>query len=409
MLRPRLAVGVGARGREASADEDGEGDESILHTAQRRQFPWWVATVDCPFSSKRRSLGGPLTEWRRTRAEHISSATSWRGLQERERAPAGMRVAHDSLSLRGMRIAPKLVWVAVTVLVVAAAALDAHAITTLVGMRLAPDAHALAVASRAGDGRDVPPVPPASRSADAILARNPFDHDTSLVPAGDGPDVVATGSADLRDAPPCDGLRVVAIAASSDPEWSFAALTTTADPKGALHRRGEEVGDRKVAFVGWDRVWMQRGPALCQASLFPPKPPPTSAKELATPTVATKSSVPAAIAKGIRKNGPTDYDIDRATLDKILESQHELMAQTRVAPDTVDGRVAGLRLMGIKPDSLLGMIGLSNNDRLEAINGLDISSPEKALEAYARIRNGDRFNVRVTRDGKPMTLDYAIK
>ena len=85
------------------------------------------------------------------------------------------------------------------------------------------------------------------------------------------------------------------------------------------------------------------------------------------------------------------------------------MSQTRVAPDTVDGRVAGLRLLGIKPDSLLAMMGLSNNDRLDTINGLDISSPENALEAYARIRNGDVFSVRVTRDKKPMTIDYHIK
>jgi general secretion pathway protein C len=307
-----------------------------------------------------------------------------------------------------MRFAPKLVWTAVPLLVALAAALDAHAITTLVGVRLAPDARAL-VASHHDDERVAARAPP-PRTADAILARNPFDHLTSLLPTTPAYDPESPlASTDPRDAPPCDGLRVVAIAASSDPEWSFAALSTTADPKGTLRRRGDDVGDRRVAFVGWDRVWMAQGPSLCQASLFGPKEAPLPAKIAAVPTVATVSSVPPAIAKGIRKNGPGDYDIDRATLDKILESQHELMAQTRVAPDMIDGRVAGLRLMGIKPDSLLGLIGLSNNDRLDAINGLDISSPESALEAYARIRNGDKFDVRLTRDGKPMTIDYKIK
>ncbi len=313
-----------------------------------------------------------------------------------------------------MRIAPKLVWTAVPVLVALAAALDAHAITTLVGVQLAPDARAL-VAAHGDLGRARAPEPPKPRSADAILARNPFDHATSLLPSTVIEDDLAgvAASTDPRDAPPCEGLRVVAIAASSDPEWSFAALSTPADPKGTLRRRGDDVGERRVAFVGWDRVWMSRagsgGGSLCQTALFRPKEAPGVTKTAAIPTVAVPSSVPPALAKGIRRNGPGDYDIDRATLDRILESQHELISQTRVAPEMIDGRVAGLRLMGIKPDSLLGLIGLSNNDRLESINGLDIASPESALQAYARIRNGEKFDVRITRDGKPMTLDYKVK
>jgi general secretion pathway protein C len=310
-----------------------------------------------------------------------------------------------------MRIAPKLVWTAVPVLLALAAALDAHAITTLVGAGLAPDARALAAAhGGTGAGPANSARPP--RSADAILARNPFDHATSLAAAAAATDsFVEVGSPNPDDAPPCDGVRVAAIAASSDPEWSFAALSTTSDPKASLRRRGDAFGDRSVAFVGWDRVWLAHGVSLCQTSLFTPaaKDGGTPGKTPAVPTVSVASSVPPAIARGIRKNGPNDYDIDRATFDKILESQHELMAQTRIAPETIDGRVAGLRLLGIKPDSLLAMMGLSNNDRLEAINGLDISSPEHALEAYARIRNGDTFNVRVTRDKKPMTLDFHIK
>src|SRR4051812_14074424 len=117
-----------------------------------------------------------------------------------------------------MRFAPKLVWTAVPALVALAAALDAHAITTLVGVRLAPDPDALAASRRdPGEGKAAPdPSPP---SADPILARNPFDHLTSLLPTTpsaydpNGP----TASTDPRDAPPCEELRVVAIAASSDP------------------------------------------------------------------------------------------------------------------------------------------------------------------------------------------------
>jgi hypothetical protein len=39
-------------------------------------------------------------------------------------------------------------------------------------------------------------------------------------------------------------------------------------------------------------------------------------------------------------------------------------------------------LFGIRPDTLLGTLGLENGDRLQTINGFDMASPEKALEAY---------------------------
>ena len=61
------------------------------------------------------------------------------------------------------------------------------------------------------------------------------------------------------------------------------------------------------------------------------------------------------------------------------------------------------------PDSLLGTIGLQNGDRLETIKGFDITSPEKALEAYARLRTAGSITVAVNRKGKPVTIEYRIR
>ena len=71
--------------------------------------------------------------------------------------------------------------------------------------------------------------------------------------------------------------------------------------------------------------------------------------------------------------------------------------------------VVGVRLFGIRPDTLLGSIGLENGDRLETINGFKMSSPEKALEAYTRLRAADGLTLQVDRGGKPMTIDIKFK
>ena len=183
-----------------------------------------------------------------------------------------------------------------------------------------------------------------------------------------------------------------------------------------LRRRGGEFGGKTVHFVGWDRVWFQSGSSLCQAQLF--KQPEMQAPRRRPPRrvggrrAARKGGAPAldpALAKGIQKVSPTEFNIDRGVVDKILENQSELMRQARIVPEQENGKVVGIRLFGIRPDTLLGTLGMENGDRLQTINGFDMASPEKALEAYARLRTADKLVVQVNRRGQNMNLDYNIK
>ena len=121
------------------------------------------------------------------------------------------------------------------------------------------------------------------------------------------------------------------------------------------------------------------------------------------------SPVPPDIASRIQKISDTEFNVDRAVVDKILENQAELMRSARIVPEQKDGKVVGIRLFGIRPDTLLGTLGLQNGDRLETINGFNMASPEKALEAYARLRTASNLNVKVNRRGQTMSIDYRIK
>jgi general secretion pathway protein C len=52
---------------------------------------------------------------------------------------------------------------------------------------------------------------------------------------------------------------------------------------------------------------------------------------------------------------------------------------------------------------------MQNGDRLQTINGFEMASPEKALEAYARLRTADKLTISLNRGGKAMNLDYDIR
>jgi general secretion pathway protein C len=116
-----------------------------------------------------------------------------------------------------------------------------------------------------------------------------------------------------------------------------------------------------------------------------------------------------AIAKGIQRLGATEFAIDRGTLDRIIEAQAELMRNVQLAPERDAEKVTGLRLGGIRGGSLLATIGLENGDRLQSINGFDLTNPEKALEAFARLRTQEKLVLQVTRRGKATNLDYTVR
>jgi general secretion pathway protein C len=309
-------------------------------------------------------------------------------------------------------------------LIAVAAYFQASGITQLVGSALAPDDKSLASPAPMPVRPAAAPTPEDhAMSARWILERNPFDSVTPrpLDALPSTPDAGAAAVVDLEhyeNAPPCDGFKALIVVASPDPDWSMAALSGGGATTTKMVRTGEEIGGKTVQIVEWNRVVLSTGPSLCQIQMFRP------AKAAAAPTAATPppaapptpaavvggaSAVPADIASKIQKVSATEFNVDRQVVDKILENQAELMRSARIVPEQENGKVVGIRLFGIRPETLLGTLGLENGDRLQTINGFDMASPEKALEAYARLRTADHLTVQVNRRGQNTNIDFNIK
>jgi len=318
----------------------------------------------------------------------------------------------------------------VLALVAVAAYFQAAGATQLVGS---------AIGAASASGSTVVVVPPYKlavptrepKSGMPIIERNPFDSVTGPLNAVPAPDPALTPQAgpDLSDplsSPPCDGMQVLIVTESTDPLWSVAALQGPGEPHPRMRRVGDEIAGKKVVFIGFNpkentpAVWIEGGSTLCQAMLFRTQPAVAAAPPAAATPAAPAAPEPPkpgggppaldpAIAAKIHKVSDTEFNIDRSVVDQILENQAELMKSARIVPEQKDGKVVGVRMFGIRPDTLLGQLGLQNGDRLETLNGFNMASPEKALEAYARLRTASALNVKVNRRGAPVSIDLHIK
>lgn len=192
----------------------------------------------------------------------------------------------------------------------------------------------------------------------------------------------------------CSDVRLSIVSEFGDPEFSLASLTTNGDSRAKLRRKGDRLGDRVVTWIGTDAtsrepaVWLNddSSASACRVDLFHP-PSSTGPANLSTPGSSTSSSVPST-------SGSVPL--------------RELIGPVRARPEREGGKHVGLRLFGVRPSSLLGQIGLRNGDRIDSINGYSIADPEQALIAYARLRTEEHFELRVTRGGQAVELDYRL-
>jgi general secretion pathway protein C len=115
------------------------------------------------------------------------------------------------------------------------------------------------------------------------------------------------------------------------------------------------------------------------------------------------------MAKGIKKTSEHAYDIQRSTLESVLGNMSLLSRSARIVPEIRDGKAAGFRLYSVRPDGPFALIGMQNGDVISSINGLEITSPEKALEVYAKLKSASHLSLGLERNGQKVTKDYSIR
>jgi general secretion pathway protein C len=112
---------------------------------------------------------------------------------------------------------------------------------------------------------------------------------------------------------------------------------------------------------------------------------------------------------GIRKVGAYAFEIQRSAWDGAFADMPHLTRSARIVPEVQTGHAIGFRLFSVGANGVLAALGFRTGDVICTINGWDLSTPQKALEVYAKLKSDDHFVVDFERDGLATANEYWVR
>ncbi len=218
--------------------------------------------------------------------------------------------------------------------------------------------------------------------------------------------------ADLSADPVKSGLRVKLLGTllASQQEWSIASIQDTVTNISSTYMVGDRIQNAEIIEIERKRVIVinngrkefiddQAGSGEAIAAM-PAMPAAQVAK-----APGPKSN----LGEGIRALNDNEYEVPRTEIDKTLSNLNDIAMQARIVPAFKDGVAQGFKLFSIRPDSIYSKIGVQNGDVIKRINGFDLNSPEKALEVYSKLKEANRVDLELERNGSTIRKTYTIR
>ena len=157
----------------------------------------------------------------------------------------------------------------------------------------------------------------------------------------------------------------------------------------ALFRKGKKTVKKYITY----------GPIAQAKKEEAPKPAP-AATPAPTPQPANTGNVVAADPSG--KEG----EVSSETVQQLVQNPFDELKRIRIRPSESAG---GLEVQWIQNDSILKRLGVQKGDVIRSVNGIPFTNMGDIANSINSLMNSERFDVEVTRGGKPAALRYVVR
>jgi general secretion pathway protein C len=274
-----------------------------------------------------------------------------------------------------------------------------HFISTALGIYLVPSAREPGIVS---EERAVTRQKPSLADFEIVLRRNIFDSTSpgaaTLKSPQREPERVAPAAKTAAKA----DLKLLGTVSAEDGSLALIGAGRSMD----LYRVGDDVpGGGTIGEIARNLVTIQyRDGSLEVLSLYDTEQatsPPSSAGP--PPSAATAGE-----SEKVKPIGDNQWVIDRRAAENARKNIGELLKSARMEPNLVNGNTEGFVVKMIQPGSLLADLGIRKGDVILEVNGVELASPEKALQIFQQLREARHISIGLQRDGTPMNFDYEI-
>lgn len=195
---------------------------------------------------------------------------------------------------------------------------------------------------------------------------------------------------------PCGGIVVRGI--SHDADTPRANVAPAADSPAELKEVGDSVGGYRISRIDWDRVWFASGGGLCSIGIHPGArtaqegggrllelvdggTPGRAQPDPNTPAQnVTGGGIPLEIAEGIRTDSLLETSVEGFAVRALRSRGKHLLRDIKLEEaDSASGH-RGVRVSGVRAESLLERLGLQDQDVILAIDDQPMLKPAQLLE-----------------------------
>jgi hypothetical protein len=158
-----------------------------------------------------------------------------------------------------------------------------------------------------------------------------------------------------------------------------------------------------------DTLVVKPGPGMPRSCPDIAAAPPVATPSAPSGATAAADDLAKAMDAGIHRADDKHVEIARELVDRVLADPVALANHARIVPAMKDGKPDGFKLYAIRPSSLWARLGFVNGDTILTVNGMDITTPDKALEAYSKLRDAQAVAVGLLRNGSSFTITITVK
>ena len=193
-------------------------------------------------------------------------------------------------------------------------------------------------------------------------------------------------------------------------EDSYATIVNTENQRQGAYAIGDPMpgATGKITEIHYKYVDFENNNHVERLSLAGAAPP-VVAQAAPAAGEGSGDEMQAMIDSGIKKIDDHHYEISKELVDKVLLNPIGFTKGARVVPAMANGKPNGFKLYSIRPSSVYSKLGLQNGDTLSGINGMELTTAEKALEVYTKLRDATTLEVSITRANKPDSITYSIR